>query len=266
MQATNDVYHKPRKHSDNMPVGFPESESGAEIRLLRHLFSPREARIALELSALPEPLEKIHKRLGNTGISIGELENDLDGLVKKGAILGGKLFEELGPGKYYSKAMLAIGMYELQGEELTTDFEKDYQEYGKEKFLKEFVTKKTSQMRTIPIHKSVKTDRFVGSYDDIKKLVQNTGGKIGVLKCICRHGKDLTEKPCAHSDIRETCFVLESTASHLLDLGKAVKYRGARHWKFSKLRKPPALSFNRRTTGNRISCVAAAAAAVAAMF
>jgi hypothetical protein len=34
------------------------------------LFTPEEAKIALELSALPEPLERIHKRLKKTGITI----------------------------------------------------------------------------------------------------------------------------------------------------------------------------------------------------
>jgi hypothetical protein len=77
-----------------MPVAFPESESGLDIRLLRHLFTPDEAEIALELSALPEPLERIHKRLKNKGISIEDLEKSLDNMVKKGAILGGKYYEK----------------------------------------------------------------------------------------------------------------------------------------------------------------------------
>lgn len=82
-----------------MPVAFPESESGLDIRLLKHLFTHEEAQIALELSALPEPLERIHKRLKNTGISIEDLEKSLDNLVKKGAILGGKYYEKKGDKK-----------------------------------------------------------------------------------------------------------------------------------------------------------------------
>ena len=70
-----------------MPVGFPPSESGLDIRLLKHLFSPEEAEIALELSALPEPLEKIQKRLTKKGIFVDNLEQTLDRLVKKGAIV-----------------------------------------------------------------------------------------------------------------------------------------------------------------------------------
>jgi Na+-translocating ferredoxin:NAD+ oxidoreductase subunit B len=62
MGAETDVYRKLQKHLDNMPVAFPESDSGLDIKLLKHRFTPEEAKIALELSALPEPLERIHKR------------------------------------------------------------------------------------------------------------------------------------------------------------------------------------------------------------
>lgn len=216
MDSSSDIYRKLQKHIDNMPVGFPESESGFEIRLLKHLFTPEDAQIALELSALPEPLERIHKRLKKTGISIEDLEKSLENMVKKGAILGGKYYEKKGDGKYYSKSMLMIGMYELQGENLTKEYEKDFLNYMDEKFYKVFHNKKTSQMRTIPINKSITLERYVGSYDNVRELVKNTSGQIAVHKCICRHGKDLLEDPCKHSDIRETCLLFEDIANLLI--------------------------------------------------
>lgn len=216
MEPRADVYRKLQRHIDNMPVAFPESESGAEIRLLKHLFTPEEAEIALELSALPEPVKRIHKRLKKTGISIVDLERILDDLVQRGCILGGKLFERKGPGKLYSKAQLAVGMYELQTGRLTKEFEKDYQEYIQEKFYKVFNTKKTSQMRTIPIGKGVSTERYVESYDNVRDLVKKTKKPITVVGCVCRAGKDLLEQPCKHSDIRETCLVFKDVASYAL--------------------------------------------------
>jgi len=160
MESNADVYRRLQRHIDNMPVAFPESESGLDIKLLKHLFTPEEAKIALELSALPEPLERIHKRLKKTGISIDDLENTLDNLVEKGSILGGKFFERKGAGKYYSKALLAIGMYELQAGKLTKDLEKNFQGYMDEKFYKVIHSKKTSQMRTIPVRKGVNIERY----------------------------------------------------------------------------------------------------------
>jgi len=213
MESNIGVYRKLQKHIDNMPVAFPESESGIDIKLLKHLFTPEEAKIALELSALPEPLERIHKRLRKTGISIDELEKTLDNLTNKGSILGGKFYERKGSGKYYSKAQLAIGMYELQAGRLTKDIEKDFQDYMNEKFYKVLHSKKTSQMRTIPINKGVNIERYIDSYDNVRNIVQKSNRPIAVIECVCRSGKDLFEEPCKHSDIRETCLLFEDIAN-----------------------------------------------------
>ena len=53
-----DVYRKLQEHLDNMPVAYPATKSGVEIRLLKHLFTEREAELALEISAIPEPAER----------------------------------------------------------------------------------------------------------------------------------------------------------------------------------------------------------------
>ncbi len=96
--SSSDVYRKLQRHIDNMPVGFPESKSGLDIRLLKYLFTPEEAGIAMELSALPEHLGRIHGRLKKTGISMGKLEQILDRLVEKGAILNGNYLVALSRG------------------------------------------------------------------------------------------------------------------------------------------------------------------------
>ena len=57
-----DVYRRLQKHIDNMPVGFPATESGVELRILKRLFTPEEAEVGLLLSAVPEDLERIHRR------------------------------------------------------------------------------------------------------------------------------------------------------------------------------------------------------------
>jgi len=42
------AYAALRRHLDGLPVGFPKSRAGG--RILRRLFSPAEARVALGLS------------------------------------------------------------------------------------------------------------------------------------------------------------------------------------------------------------------------
>jgi hypothetical protein len=59
-----------REPLDNLPTGYPATESGVEIRILKRLFTEEEAEIFLQLSPLPETPEGVAKRLskesGNT--------------------------------------------------------------------------------------------------------------------------------------------------------------------------------------------------------
>ena len=55
-------YRKLQKHLNLQPIGFPPSRTGADIRLLKHIFSPDEARIAICLTHIPEPLDIIYSR------------------------------------------------------------------------------------------------------------------------------------------------------------------------------------------------------------
>ena len=217
--SSSDVYRKLQKHIDsNMPLAFPETESGVELRILKQLFTPEEAEIALELSAMPEPVNRIHKRLKNK-ISLEELEKKLNQLEEKGAILGPQMYEKLGKGKSYSKAPFLIGMYEFQvGGRLTKELVKDAMEYIAEKYNDVLFTTKTSQLRVIPVNQSIEPDNCVYSYDDAKETVENADS-VAVVNCICREGHDLLGEPCK-SDIRETCLILGAASEAFLEFGK----------------------------------------------
>jgi len=64
----NDVYRRLQRELDKLPIPYPSTESGVEIKLLKSLFAEEEAEIAVHLSALPERASKIHKRLKNKKI------------------------------------------------------------------------------------------------------------------------------------------------------------------------------------------------------
>jgi Pyruvate/2-oxoacid:ferredoxin oxidoreductase delta subunit len=219
MEGESDVYRRLQQHIDRMPVGFPATESGVELRLLKHLFDPEEAELALALSALPEPLERIHKRVKHTGISEADLEKRLDHLVQKGAILGKPLIAADKKGKHYSKAQLLIGMYEFQVDRLTTDYAKDFLQYKDEALGDELTSHKTRQMRTIPINQSIKPEHHVAMYDDIRELVKNSDGPFAVLNCVCRQTKDEVGEPCKLTDIRDTCITFENMAKVVIGGG-----------------------------------------------
>lgn len=217
--AIEDPYRRLQQHLDNMPVGFPATESGVELRVLKHLFSPEEAELACHLSALPEPLEKIHRRAKKTGLGLAETRVSLKRMARKGAILRTRV-----KGKpHYSKAMLAIGMFEFQANRLTKDFYTDVKEYMEGEFGKAFHTTKTSQMRTIPINEDVLPERQIGTYDRARDLVGASKGPFAVLNCICRQGMDLQGQPCRQTEIRETCLLMGTSARDWIRAGTGRK-------------------------------------------
>ena len=144
MAEESDVYRRLQRHLDTLPIPYPPTPSGVELSILRRLFTPEEAEVALGLSAVPEPVEKIQGRM--PGQTEEELERILDRLVEKGAIFGGRLLAS-GKGKRYSRAPLAIGMYEAQVDRLTKELQQDFEQYAREGFASALLSGKTKQMQ-----------------------------------------------------------------------------------------------------------------------
>jgi electron transport complex protein RnfB len=87
MEQNNQVYFKLQKHLDNQAVGFPATRSGAEIKILKHIFAPEEAEIACCLNYKFGPLETIFSRAGHLVASADELEKSLERIQKQGLVL-----------------------------------------------------------------------------------------------------------------------------------------------------------------------------------
>ncbi len=219
MVETNDVYRKLQQHIDErMPVGFPPSESGADIRILKSLFTPEEASLTLNLSALAEPIERIYKRVKDSGISIKELEDKLDNLVKKGVIMGGSFNNP--DKKTYSTAQFAIGIFEFQVDKLTKELAQDAADYSHEVFYKEFFKANIpSQMRTIPIEQSILPEHHISTYDDAIKIIDNADGPILIFNCVCKQEMNLLGKPCNVTNIPDTCMAFGNFAKGFIELG-----------------------------------------------
>lgn len=213
-----DIYRELQRHLDGLPVGFPQTESGVEIRILKHLFTPGEAALAKHLGIIPEPLSRIHARLeSQTGISLAETEAALDGMYRKGTV---SMRSDRGE-KCYSNAMLIVGMFELQVERLTKEFALDVQQYLDDAFAQELFRSRIPQLRTIPVQRSVPHERYVSSYDNVRQILESVEGQIAVANCVCRQGRDVAGLGCRHTGLRETCLIFGATAQQHLDLGIA---------------------------------------------
>ncbi|MHA1671969.1 MAG: 4Fe-4S binding protein [Promethearchaeota archaeon] len=212
-----DIYNNLAKHLDKMPIGYPATESGIEIQILKHLFTPEHAEIALTLGFYPDKIKKLHRKLKQ--YTIEELENKLDDMYFKGLINRGIRNEEGEDVKYYTIAVLAVGMYEYQLNRLTPEFYKDVENYFDEGFLDEFNRTGIPQLRTIPIEQTIDHEQAIASYDDLRKVIETVGSPIAVADCICRKGTDLIGKPCKKTDLRESCFSFRTAAKVYIEKG-----------------------------------------------
>ena len=222
MSPGDQVYIELQQHLDRQAVGFPASKSGAELKILRHIFTPEEAQIATFLDYRHEPLEVIFPRVRHLVASPGKLASVLDGLLKKGGI---EALEEDGR-TCYANTPLVVGMYALQVNRLTPESVSDFKSYTSDwRFGLEFLATERPQMRTIPIAKSIEPRHQVASCDEASALLDQADGPFVILDCICRKKKRMAGEHCRLTDRRETCLGLGPIAQTVLKGGMGRKIR-----------------------------------------
>ncbi len=196
-----DVYKKLALHLDNTPSGYPETESGVEIRILKQLFTPQEAELTLSLVMMPEPIEPIAQRAGKKP---EEIEPALIEMGKKGLIIhvhrGGK--------HSFMLLHFVVGIWEYQVNRLTKELIKDFNEYVPH-LIKNQYKHKTQQMRVVPVKKAINTELNIMDYEQVEQIIQ-TQSKIIVAPCICRKEHNMMDRGCDKSV--ETCLIFGSGA------------------------------------------------------
>ena len=216
MTDKDQAYTDLRKHLDRHPIGFPATRSGAEIKVLKHIFSPEEAKIACCLSWRPEPLSAVYARARHLVDSEQELGRILERIQKKGGIESKMKNGE----RHYCNAPLVVGMYELQVGRLTPEFVRDFKAYTRDKrFGISFLSTELPQMRTIPVQKSLRPEHRVATYDEVDSLLQSAEGPFVILPCICRLKKRMEGKPCSMTVREETCMGFGHMARMIIESG-----------------------------------------------
>jgi electron transport complex protein RnfB len=212
MTREDKVYRLLQQHLDNQPIGFPATMSGSDIRLLKSLFTPDEANVALHLTYKPASMGQIIENASRE-FSAEQTESLLESMFEKGAI-GWKEIEKVA---HWYVMPFVIGMYEGQDGNPTREFLAAATAYMKTPaFGKSFLAVKPSQMRTIPINQSVPVEHGILTHDQITSIVLASRGPFVVLNCICREAMALKNKPCRKTSRRETCIGFGDMASMVL--------------------------------------------------
>ena len=114
------IYRQLQIQLDKYPIGYPATKSGVEIDILKYFFTPLEAKIALCLTLRSIPVSPIHKSFKKKfkmELSRDDLCALLDEMFRKGVI---SRSGSAGVSRY-GIAMLAIGMFEYQVDDLTPE-------------------------------------------------------------------------------------------------------------------------------------------------
>lgn len=216
MNTNDQIYIRLQRHLDRQAVGFPATRSGTELKILRHIFTPREAEIATFLSYKHAPLDVVYDRVRHLVASPEELAQVLADILKKGGIEAKKENGHM----LYGSAPLVVGMYELQVDRLTPEFVRDFKKYtADKKFGLEFLGTALPQMRTIPVAKSIRPQHRASTFDEVTALLKKSDGPFVILDCICRKKKRMTGEDCLMTDRRETCLGMGSIAETVLISG-----------------------------------------------
>ncbi|MBF0224621.1 MAG: 4Fe-4S dicluster domain-containing protein [Desulfobacterales bacterium] len=217
MSDSDQVYRDLQKHLNNQAVGFPATQSGAELKILKYIFTPQEAKVATCLSYKFESLEQLYKKAAHLVKSEDELSEILDRIHKKGGIE----FKTKDEKKHYCSVPFIVGMYEYQIERMTPEFIEDYDAFTKDiNFGIEFLSTEIPQIRTIPIEKSILIQHNVKDFDAIKPLLTQAEGPFVIVECICRKKSEMQGVPCKVTDRKETCLAMDATAESCLITGK----------------------------------------------
>lgn len=197
-----DVYHQLARHLDSLPAGFPPTESGVEIRILKKLFSPQEAQIASRLMMIPEPVPAIAERFG---MKEEELAPILYDMSRKGLIYrSGKD----GDRKYMS-AQFVVGIWEYHVNSLDRELIEMFNEYCPDLMNKAWSATHTKQLRVVPISKSLSAEMRTMPYDEAERIIREQS-KIVVCPCICRTEHQMVGKGCGKPI--EVCLTFGSGA------------------------------------------------------
>lgn len=183
---------------DALPNGFPQTENGAEIRLLAKLFSPEEAALTATLHPELEIVESISAR---TGADPEELRKNLKGLSRRGLINAGKTEDGLG----YGLMPFVVGIYEMQVGTMDQELAHLFEDYYLQAFG-EMLKVKPQFHRVIPVNETVQNTMEIHPYESAAEIV-GAAQSWGVLDCICRKQKALIGEPCEHPI--DVCMIMD---------------------------------------------------------
>ena len=204
------VYHRLAEHLDRLPGGFSPSETGAHTRLLKKLFTPEEAELAMHLTLEQEEAKLIAER---ARLPLPRAEQMLNEMADKGLIFSVQPKSGL---TLYQAVPWVIGIYEFQVNNLSEDLLQALNDYWDTSESKKG-SWRLNQLRTVPIGQSIEPTLEVLPYEQVEELV-SAHDRFAVAPCICRTKEKKLGRGCDAP--METCLIFGDFADYYVKTGR----------------------------------------------
>ena len=187
---SEDVYRKLAEVLDTLPSGFPATEDGLEIKLLKKIFRPEDAELFCDLRMTFETAAQIAER---TGRSLEGLDEHLSEMWERGQLFGVRF----GDTKVFKMVPWAFGIFEFQLPHMDREMAEMMEEYGRV-FGPQFFSNKPQLMQVIPIEKEIPARQEALPYEQVSHIIEN-GKDFSLHQCVCKKEQGLLGKPCDRS-------------------------------------------------------------------
>ncbi len=202
-------YMKLRSFLDKFPLGFPETRSGVELKILRRLFTEEEAEIVVSLMPFPEETSQI---AGRIGLDEKELTDKLESMSHRGLLFrtrrGGKTLYNVPP--------FMIGLYEYSVKKIDKELAMLFKEYYDTAYMEEIGASNVPGFKVIPIGENIPSGAAFYPYMRLEEDIK-AARKIAVTDCICRKEAHLAGEGCNHPI--ETCLSFGVAAEYYIENG-----------------------------------------------
>ena len=203
-----DKYQDLRQVLHKHPTGAPASEYLDEI--LRLLFTPAEANVALGMGFTPRSIPAIARA---AGVPEEEAGARCEAMANKGIVFGRKKDGEMG----YALLPTIPGLFEFPfmrggGTPMHERLGKLWQEYHHAALGQEFAASPTPLTRVIPVEEALPTAIEALPYEELSRTLDRVG-TFALAQCACRVSVGACDKP------RDVCLVFDRFAEFLSDRG-----------------------------------------------
>jgi len=204
------TYDQLREILDSHPSTAPKGDAINEI--LRILFTPEEAAVAVKMSFKPKSPASLAQA---AGVDENEAAKLLESMADKGII-----FSKNKDGKNsYGLVPLIPGVFEFPfmkggGSPMHDRLARLWEAYHHESLGASFAGNPTPMMRVVAVEKSVTPQDQIHPYEEVRHLIDNSE-YVALTKCACRVSVAKCDKP------KEVCLIFDGVGEFLVERGFA---------------------------------------------